>query len=312
MFFVQSMQTSAMVTRFITLIAAFFCFPTNFANQYDDLWINYAVCAHKINPYSPSIIQLIFSPQVTTHPSYQHFTLPNLFIWDPINQLSQHYPECNQCGQKFKTKCYTTYATRAPRPIIHSEGPLLLISAVYACPSRHAELMATSELYMESLHPLVRHSFPFILTRHNGIHNNVLSNLEQSVINGVGINTFSTMLVDSWEVTYGHQETQFIEWQSLHNIAENIQDFPPFTQKVDTYRQYLTDLYIDEFHSKKLYWHYCFNLLKHNGILTVDHTYKQASKILNYTTFPLLSLNSSLCYDIFRICHCVFNFYQTL
>ncbi len=289
--FVFTYPVKMILNLFLFICTIFGCFASNTTahnnhTHADEIWIHHVVALHRANPYPTSVISpdisfygQIFGPDIRTNAEHSHFLITDLFIWDPIRQFALNGPECTECKKQMNHADYSVYFDGgfSPRSVIRTNGPLSVISARYSCPSRHTTILSTHPQYLQSLPPFVLHHFPFTLTHRAAIENQYAYNIEKLVIEGVGISSICDVWNDFQEHWYDSCESLYIDWQKWHN--QPIDPFPEFTPDVESHRNYITQLIIDQYKRKTDYWNYCFTNIEHDGIISIDHTYKLASKI---------------------------------
>ena len=152
------------------------------------------------------------------------FFLPHLIIWHPYSSFPDLFPPesimCPSCGSPTSFYYWNDGSASHLQPrIIHDvENYVLLVSAVYVCPSRH-RLLANDVTVLEKFPSIV----PFVLCHRTGFTENLISLCYRLLVHGVNFYQIESLVLEKRWVSYSKKLAQLNCYKQLKG-EDTIQD----------------------------------------------------------------------------------------
>ncbi len=236
--------------------------------------------------------------RISEQPSASMYTLPNVFVWDPLLQYDDVFscfPFTCPLHNEFVLipKQWTDGSTNArnPRIILNENGPCLLISRNYYCNSAETRhyVRGTDGNLIKMIGELI--SMPFRLTRKYAITNNFVQNLRRAVSNGVSFHHIQADYLQLQLQECVLRKEQFIWhknlWERTRLLgvpAATTQDVTEFDEEPwNTFKEMLInicpsddllcDVFLKDFNERKILYEEAMKTIPAKSLMA-DHTFK--------------------------------------
>lgn len=224
------------------------------------------------------------------------WTLPKICFYDPAKQYKGFdFPNCrhDNCNKKTTITRYhnknineqikneNKSNKKYPRFVYSLDGGIELIGVSYGCKVQNhngQQYSLSEDDYNERfLNHFITHS-NIILTRRYAFTKNIEELLLNLLSEGLGIATFDKILRKRLYENYLKRKTEYIDCCKRNNVP--IKTFPKPSDAINhTHNHLWTNIILNYFKKNKDYFQFALSCLKHNGTISIDHTFKICKKI---------------------------------